>query len=226
MFASQTGRRIAQTRFKATPSLHRVQHPRKNQGQPHDPPVRMLRAHEWKRDQRQMRCRSGRGVPAVTAEPLRRRLLGAGPHQQAAQSRRELEGCGQGYLLGLDAENNDSRIEDGVARVRGIIFWRSIVSLPARRDRTQGRRRRTIGETVVQTNGQVCDVSFLFARTSCASRAISALLRLSKSISYGVNIRGAGEVPTLRLSKAIEGVAEVFPPPFLEVRPVSFSEFT
>ena len=47
----------------------------------------------------------------------------------------------------------------------------------------------------------------------------------SKSISYGVNIRGAGEVPSLRLSKAIEGVAEMLAPPLLEVPPVSLSEF-
>ena len=47
----------------------------------------------------------------------------------------------------------------------------------------------------------------------------------SKSISYGVNIRGAGEVPILRLSKSIEGVAEVFPPPVLEVPAALLSEF-
>ena len=48
----------------------------------------------------------------------------------------------------------------------------------------------------------------------------------SKSISYGVSIRGAGEIPSLRLSKAIEGVAEVFSPPLLEVPPMLLSEFT
>ena len=84
---------------------------------------------------------------------------------------------------------------------------------------------RTIGKTVAQTRPQVCDVSLLLARTSWATRAISALLRLSKSTSYGVNSRGACEVPSLRLSKAVEGVSDIFPPPFLEVRPVSFLEF-
>ena len=41
------------------------------------------------------------------------------------------------------------------APLGGINFWRSIVSLPARRDRTQGRRRSAVGETVVQTSFQV-----------------------------------------------------------------------
>ena len=72
---------------------------------------------------------------------------------------------------------------------------------------------------------QVFDLASLFARTSCVTSATSFAHCRSKPISYGVNIRGAGEVPSLRLSKAIEGVAEVFPPPLLEVPAVRLSEF-
>ena len=64
------------------------------------------------------------------------------------------------------------------------------------------------------------------ASTSRVTSAISRTLCRSKPTSYGVNIRGAGEVPSLRLSKAIEGVAEVIPPPCFEVRPMPFLEFT
>ena len=62
-------------------------------------------------------------------------------------------------------------------------------------------------------------------KTSRATSAVSCAHRRSKSTSYGVNIRGAGEVTSLRLSKAIEGVAELLAPPALEVAPVLFSEF-
>ena len=55
--------------------------------------------------------------------------------------------------------------------------------------------------------------------------AISFKLRRSKSISYRVNIRGVGAIPSLRLSRAIEGVAETFAPPGFEVLPLSLSEF-
>ena len=58
---------------------------------------------------------------------------------------------------------------------------------------------------------------FLLAKISCATRAASSLLRRSKSSSYGVNIRGAGEAPSLRLSTAVEGVTEMPPLPFSEV---------
>ena len=52
-------------------------------------------------------------------------------------------------------------------------------------------------------------------RTSIVTFDISCALRLNNSSSYSVNTRGAGEVPSFRLSKSIEGVAElVFPPVF------------
>ena len=64
----------------------------------------------------------------------------------------------------------------------------------------------------------------LRAKTSCATWAISFLLCRSKWISYRVNIRGVGEVPSIRLSKAVEGVTP-FPRSFFEVWSVSLSDF-
>ncbi len=69
-------------------------------------------------------------------------------------------------------------------------------------------------EAFSQLRGQVLDVSssllpvisFVTSATSCAHFR-------SKPISDAVSIRGAGEIPSLRLSKAIEGVAELPPPP-------------
>lgn len=55
--------------------------------------------------------------------------------------------------------------------------------------------------------------------------AISFKLRRSKSTSYRVNIRGAGAIPSLRLSRVIEGVAETASPPRFEVFPVASAEF-
>ena len=54
------------------------------------------------------------------------------------------------------------------------------------------------------------------AKVSRLTWATSALLRLSKAISDGVSILGAGEVPSFRLSEAIEGVAEALLPPLFE----------
>ena len=101
---------------------------------------------------------------------------------------------------------------------------RSIISLPAagRRAHTHGL---TVGETVLQTRLQFIYVIGSVRGDFARDLGHFFLLCRSKSISYGVNIRGAGEVPSLRLSKAREGVAKVFPPPFLEVRPVSLLEF-
>ena len=56
--------------------------------------------------------------------------------------------------------------------------------------------------------------------------AVSFAHRRSKSISYGVNIRGAGETPSLRLSKAIVGVAKLLKPPLREFRSVLSFELT
>ena len=118
------------------------------------------------------------------------------------------------------------RVEHGT----GVQFdrrWhlRSAVSLPSTGNRAFGRRRRPVREPVGETLLQVFDVPPLFARTSPATSEASFAHRCSKATSDGVNIRRAGEVPSLRLSKAIEGVAEMFPPPFLEVRAVFPSEF-
>ena len=68
------------------------------------------------------------------------------------------------------------------------------------------------------------DAVSLSANILRVDSAISWALRRSKSISYGVNVRGAGEVPSLRLSKAVEGVAETLLPPPLELGPVFPSE--
>jgi hypothetical protein len=46
--------------------------------------------------------------------------------------------------------------------------------------------------------------------------AISCLLRRSNAISDGFNIREAGEVPSFRLSKAVEGVTESLLPPLFK----------
>ncbi len=65
----------------------------------------------------------------------------------------------------------------------------------------------------------------LLAKTSPATSEASFAHCRSKSISDGVSIRGAGEVPSLRLSKSIEGVAETLLPPLLEVQSAFPSEF-
>ena len=54
-------------------------------------------------------------------------------------------------------------------------------------------------------------------RTSTVTFDISWALRLNNSSPYSVNTRGAGEVPSFRLSKSIEGVAEVVFPPLFKV---------
>ena len=59
------------------------------------------------------------------------------------------------------------------------------------------------------------------ANTSRVTCATSALLSLSKSISDRVSILGAGEVPSFRLSEAIEGVADVLSPPLFKVMSMS-----
>ena len=62
-----------------------------------------------------------------------------------------------------------------------------------------------------------------FVRDLGRSPARPAAASLSRIVST------SGERARYRaseLSKAIEGVAEMFPPPLLEVRSVSFSEFT
>ncbi|MDE0223888.1 MAG: hypothetical protein OXP28_01985 [Gammaproteobacteria bacterium] len=54
--------------------------------------------------------------------------------------------------------------------------------------------------------------------------AISFALCRSKSISDLVNILGPGEIPSFRLSKAVEGVTETGAPPLPEVPSVPVSE--
>ena len=53
----------------------------------------------------------------------------------------------------------------------------------------------------------------------------SRLLFRNNSISDASSIRGAGEVPSFRLSEAIEGVTESLPPPLLKAFPMSLSKF-
>lgn len=76
-------------------------------------------------------------------------------------------------------------------------------------------------KTLLQSFEESC----LLAKISPATLEASITHSRSKSISDGVSIRGAGEVPSLRLSKSIEGVAEMLPPLLLEVRSVYPSEF-
>ena len=64
----------------------------------------------------------------------------------------------------------------------------------------------------------------LFSNSARVVCAISLALCRSKSISDRVNIRGAGEVPSFRLSKAVEGVTEGLTPPLVEVSSVLLSE--
>ena len=71
---------------------------------------------------------------------------------------------------------------------------------------------------------QPIDVLLLSSSASRVAWAISLALCRSKSISDRVNIRGPGEIPSFRLSKAVEGVTELGPPPLLEVPSVLFSE--
>ena len=78
--------------------------------------------------------------------------------------------------------------------------------------------------TVLKT-GQVSDVPPSFARTSPAISEASFAHCRSKATSDGVNIRRAGEVPSLRLSKAIEGAAEMFLSAFFEAWAAFPSEF-
>lgn len=61
-------------------------------------------------------------------------------------------------------------------------------------------------------------------RTLIVTLEISWALFLNNSSSYAVSIRGAGEVPSFRLSKSIEGVSEVVFPPLLKVFAMGFSQ--
>jgi len=55
--------------------------------------------------------------------------------------------------------------------------------------------------------------------------AISRLLRRNKAISDGVSIRGAGEIPSFRLSEAVEGVTESLLPPIFKVFAMFLPQF-
>ena len=105
-----------------------------------------------------------------------------------------------------------------------VVSW-GAVALPSSRGRAPPHVRLALRKPLVEQPFQRSDVQSLFARTSCVTWAASFAHCRSKSISDRVNIRGVGEVPSFRVSKAIEGVAEVFLPPRFEVRPVLPSEF-
>lgn len=90
----------------------------------------------------------------------------------------------------------------------------------------------TVSEAVEAVKEQLAEiffpflyVSLLFPATSSSGSHASFAHCFSRTISDGVNIRGAGEVPSFRLSKAIEGVSEESFPPLLEVFAVFLSEF-
>ena len=65
------------------------------------------------------------------------------------------------------------------------------------------------GVSPVVSGYQRSDVSVRFRRASRNDCTISCALRLSKSISLRVNMRGAGHLPSFLLSKAVEGVKEL-----------------
>ena len=67
-------------------------------------------------------------------------------------------------------------------------------------------------------------VSSVFVRISCTDRAISFLLLRNRSISHGVEFHGAGEIPNLRCSSAVEGVIEVIRQTSFETRAMSWSD--
>ncbi len=99
------------------------------------------------------------------------------------------------------------------------------IPLPLPGDGTHGRWRLDIRKSRWEACFQLFDVPSLLARASLMAWAISLALRRSKSISDCFNIRGAGEIPSLRLSKAVDGVSEMFLPPLFEVLSVFLSEF-
>ena len=109
--ARQAGLRVRQDGFQAAAGLLRLQPARQDQGQAHDAAVRVLRARESQRRHGQVRRRARLAVPAMAAEPLRGRLLQALAHQQAAQRRRELERCREGYTLAGDRKDDEVRVE-------------------------------------------------------------------------------------------------------------------
>ena len=198
--------------------------PRQNQSQPHDPAVRMRRTGERQRRQRQVRGGRRPAVSAVATEPLGWRLQGTFAHQQAPQGRRQLQSGRQGNAPATDIEDDDARVEDRVRRGLGLRPSRTRVALPPAGSWPHRPSRPAIREPFRKLPLQVLDMSSLLARTSCVTAATSFADCRSKSISNRVSIRGAGEVPSLRLSKAIEGVPELLSPPLLEVRAVFLSE--
>ena len=79
-------------------------------------------------------------------------------------------------------------------------------------------------ETLLQFGAQLVQTPSLRLRTSIVTLKIAWALRLNNSFSYSVSIRGAGEAPSFRLSRSIEGVAEVVSPPLFEGLPTGFSQ--
>ena len=124
----------------------------------------------------------------------------------------------------MDGQDDDAGVEDRMGS--GVVLglpWPS-VALPPTIGGSRGPSRLAVRKPLCQLRLQFFDVASLLARTPRETSTASFTHSRSKSISYGVNIRGAGEVPSLRLSKAIEGVAEILAPPPLEVSPVLLSE--
>ena len=97
------------------------------------------------------------------------------------------------------------------------LLTRSEVAKPLAEARSNRCSRLTLRELHRTPLRQLAGLVSLFTKTSLAASITSCAHCRSRPISYCVSIRGAGEVPSLRLSKAIEGVTEVFAPPLLEV---------
>ena len=75
-------------------------------------------------------------------------------------------------------------------------------------------------ECPTSESGSEVSQSLSLNSVSLTTSDTSLLLRCSKPTSYGVSVRGAGEVPSLRLSKAVEGVTEPLSPPAFKLRAV------
>ena len=85
--------------------------------------------------------------------------------------------------------------------------------------------RGAVWEALIQFGLQLFQASSFFSRTSIVTLEISRALCLNNSFSYLVSIRGVGEVPSFRLSKSIEGVAEAVLPSFLKCLPMDIPQF-
>ena len=117
----------------------------------------------------------------------------------------------------LMARNDHRWIEHRMGPGVGRGCSRTVVALPSAGDRAH---RRQPSEGL-----QRVDALPLFPNASRVAWAISLALCRNKSISDRVNIRRTGEIPSFRLSMAVEGVTEAGTPPPFEVPSMLSSEF-